>query len=186
MLTRISLALFTSATFHLGHSTSPGGREHGHVPEELGRHWEQARGRAAAQRRVLPGIPYQTLRKELVNKKMLQQGEASKESLQECFCHRQQLNYHVLSTDSSPGWELSMTCAGQSIGEWWVKSQTQGTGNCVWFAVGWGMTWAKRAQWHMGMEQLQERILHSSKLATGLNAFRDFFPVVLDLQDSIN
>lgn len=109
MLTRISLALFTSATFHLGRSTSPGGREHGHVPEELGRHWEQARGRAAAQRRVLPGIPYQTLRKELVNEKTLQRGEASKESLQECFCHRQQLNYHVLSTDSSPGWELSMT-----------------------------------------------------------------------------
>lgn len=32
-----------------------------------------------------PGIPYQTLRKELVNEKTLQWGETSKESLQECF-----------------------------------------------------------------------------------------------------
>lgn len=109
--------------------------------------------------------------------KTLQWGEASKESLQECFCHRQKFKSFPLTAlqDGSSAWpEL-----GKVKGSGGRSPRHEAQGSCVWFAVEWGMTCAKRAQWHLGMEQPQERILHSSKLATGLNAFRDFFPIVL-------
>lgn len=177
MLTRILLALFTLATFHLGHSTSPGGREHGHVPEALERHWEQAHGRAGPREGCWSGIPCQILRRELMHEKTPQWGEASKESLQEWFCHREKLKSFPLALlwDESSAWpEL-----GRVKGSGGRSPRHNAQGICVWFAVGWGMTCAKRAQRHMGMEQPQERILHSSNLATGPNAFRFFFPTVL-------
>lgn len=169
MLTRISLALFTSATAR---------------PQEEGsmamcqRHWGGTESRHMAgqlpREGCWPGIPYQILRKELVNERTLRWGEASKESLQECFCHRQKLQSFPLG----PLWDESSA--------WPVLGRVKGSGGTsprhkakVWFTVGWGMTCAKRAQGHVGMDQLQERILHSSKLATGLNAFRDFFSIVL-------
>lgn len=73
MFARILFALFTSATFHL-----PQEEESMAVCQ---RHWggtgSRHRGGQLPREGCWPGIPYLTLRKDLVSEKTLQWGEAS-------------------------------------------------------------------------------------------------------------
>lgn len=98
MFARVLFALFTSATFHLGHSTSPGGGEHGRVPEALGRHWEQAQGRPAAQRRMLAWDPRPDPEKGVGKWKDTTMGRSKLRVIARVFLPQAE----VLSTDSSP------------------------------------------------------------------------------------
>lgn len=127
MLTKSSLALFTSAT------TRPLGEREGSVVV-CQRGW----GGTKSSRQVAgqlpregcwPGISYQPPRKELINEKRPRWGEASKESLQGVRLFWPQA-VASLSRPFPPaplwGAEPSMTHAGQGKGEWWDMSQTQG------------------------------------------------------------
>lgn len=121
-------------TFHLSHSTSPGrkGRELGGVPEGLGRHRSSRQvGGSCPGKGAGLGFPYQPPRKELISKKTLTWGGASKESLQGLRLFWPQAAAS-LSRPSPPaplrGAEPSMTHTGQDKGERWDMSHTRHEG----------------------------------------------------------
>lgn len=154
-------------TFHLGHfSPSPGGREHGRVPEALGRHWEQAQGRPAAQRRMLAWDPLPDPEKGFGKWKDTTMGRSKLRVIARVFLPQAEvLPLTPLQNESSAWPEL-----GRVKGSGGRSPRHKARGSV--YDLLWDEGLVPRRPW-----DTWER--SSSKPATGVNAFRDFCPTVL-------